>query len=467
MKLLFLIFITLLSLIKYVESRWSATPGSTWAYLINSKDDVILNRSEQVITIDLNKSPELIEKLHKQGKKVICYFSGGTIENHRDDKDDYFAVDGLVVDKEGRTKFDELWLDYRREEIKPLIKRRMQRALNNKCDGIEVDCLGAYNHKIVTERWENPLTKEDAYNFAKMLSKMAHEVGISIGLKNVADLAPYLVNDFDFAVVESCSMSKKICAKYENFPKSGKAVFTIHYGNYGSFSEQKSTMISELKGFGYTCTFNENDNLKTPGYNFNCDNGSTSNLKGVIPSVERGIVVGTPTFSKKATTTTKKATTTKKTTTKRTTTTTRRTTTTTKKTTKKTTTTVANKPKTTTKPVTKKTTTTKRPTTTKRATTTRRATTSKRVTTTRRATTTRRVTTTRRTTTTRKTTRKTTTTRRTTRKTTTKPVTKKTTRRTTKKSTNKKATKKATKAYNKEQIAWIRMLNFLKKNRKH
>jgi hypothetical protein len=396
-----------LLLVNSVQSRWVPKPGLTWSYSIAHKDDVILSRTEEVITIDFQKKKELIDKLHNKGKKVVCYFSGGTIEKHRDDIDDYYAVKGLIKDKNAFTEWDELWLDYRMPEIKPLIRNRMKIAIDKNCDALEVDCLGAYNHKIVTERWDDPLTKEDAYNFAITLSEMAHDLGISIGLKNVADLAPSLVDKFDFAVVESCSMSRNVCAKYESFPKKGKAVFTIHYGDYGSFDEQRSTMIREMKSFGYTCTFNNNDNLEEPGFNFNCDTGSKSSTKGSIPAMDSSAREIEP----KRSTTTKKKTTTKKTTT-------------TKKssTTKKSTTT-------------KKSSTTKKPTTTKKSTTTRKSST-------RKTTTSRRVTI-KTITTRRRTTKKTSSTKRksSTKKTTKKTTTKKTT---TKKSSTKKSSTKKT-----------------------
>ncbi|OUM59160.1 glycoside hydrolase family 114 protein [Piromyces sp. E2] len=312
MKFIFPVLSTLVALAYQVESKWTPPPGSTWNYLLNVKDDEILKAKEQILTIDVNKSSELIETLHKRGQKVICYFSGGTIEKHRKDFDEYWNTPGLIPDKnneEGKTRFDEYWIDYRKKNLlAPLIKNRMKIAVEKKCDAIEVDCLGAYNHKIVTERWKDPLTKEDAYEFAKWLSAMAHSLDLSIGLKNVAGIAPRLVNDFDFAVVESCSMSKKICAKYEDFPKQGKAVFTVHYGDYGSFNEQIKTMVEEQKGFGYTCTFNINDDLKQLGYSYNCDTGSKTNLSGYIPKIDpnNSIIVSQrtakPTTTKKTST---------------------------------------------------------------------------------------------------------------------------------------------------------------------
>jgi len=285
MKLLLPIVAVSLLFTNSVESRWVPRPGTTWNYLLAASDSDILSRKEEALTVDLNIKPEMINKLHKQGKKVICYFSGGTLEGHRKDYNDYYNTPGLIPDKRGITRWGEVWLDYRRPEIRPLIKRRMKEAISKKCDAIEVDCLDGYHFEEVTEKWKNPLTKEDSYVFAKWLSQMAHNLGISIGLKNLAGTAARLVNDFDFAVVESCSDSPNLCARFKDFPKHNKAVFTIHYGNYGSFNSQRNRMVKEQKGLGFTCTFNNDENLKHPGYAFNCDTGSKSNTSGSIPKV--------------------------------------------------------------------------------------------------------------------------------------------------------------------------------------
>ncbi|ORX82465.1 hypothetical protein BCR32DRAFT_292625 [Anaeromyces robustus] len=291
MKLLLLIISAFL-FINDAQSLWTPKPKSTWNYLIAAKEIDILNRPEEVLTIDINNS-HLIPELHKQGKKVICYFSGGTIEKHREDKDQYLAHDEMII--KGETKWHELWLDYRMKDILyPLIKNRMKKAVQNGCDGLEIDCLGAYNHddllKRMKEQGKVPLNKEDAYNFAVDLSSMAHELGISIGLKNVAGIAKRLVNKFEFAVVESCSRSSKVCALYEDFPKQGKAVFTIHYGNYGSFQNQVKTMVKEQKNLGYTCTFNNDDNLDYPGFSYDCDTGSIINASGSSTSSNKSSI---------------------------------------------------------------------------------------------------------------------------------------------------------------------------------
>jgi len=240
-----------------------------------------LSLKEQVLTIDLNRR-HLVPKLHAKGQKAICYFSGGTLEAHRKDRADYEAAakkhDGFFYGPP--SEWDEQYIDFRMKDVlRPLLENRMKLAIEAGCDAIEVDCLGAYNHEVPRK---HGLTQEDSLVFAKWVSQSAHKLGIAIGLKNIATLAPQLINDFDFAVVESCSSSKNVCALYKDFPKQGKAVFTIHYGDYGSFSSQKSTMVQEQKGLGYTCIFNDDDQLDKPSYAYNCDTGSTTSTCKLI-----------------------------------------------------------------------------------------------------------------------------------------------------------------------------------------
>jgi len=282
MKLL-LPFAILVLFLNQTHALWSPSPGQSWSNLIGIKDKSnIFNRKEQILTIDLEKSEEYIPQLHKQDKKVICYFSGGTIEPHRNDYNDYLKYGDEFVYTNKKNDTGEYWLHVEKKDIlEPLILRRMMKAQSVGCDAIEVDHLNAYDH----EPGDHGFTKEQTINFAKWIAADAHKVGISIGFNNLASLASQLVDDFDFATVENCAKDKNRCAKYEEFPKRGKAVFTIHYGNSGSFSSQKSSLIKEQKNMGFTCVFADNQNLHNPTYVYNCDNGSTSNTKGRIPKV--------------------------------------------------------------------------------------------------------------------------------------------------------------------------------------
>jgi len=239
-----------------VEARWKPTPGMTWNYVLGAKVNIAIEKA-QVLDIDYQTPAARINEYHRAGKKIICYFSGGTIEKNRNDYRQYTAVSGLVRNTYGDWP-NEKWLDFRKEGIKPLIRNRMRQAINNRCDAIEVDNLDGYQIPDVTENWSNPLTKSDTIKFARWLGATAHEMGISIGLKNVPGILPYVSNYFDFAINESCVRYRNECALYKNFVRSGKPVFGI---TYGSFSHNLQRMCTELNGVGISMIVKANQDL--------------------------------------------------------------------------------------------------------------------------------------------------------------------------------------------------------------
>ncbi|ORX86134.1 hypothetical protein BCR32DRAFT_199337 [Anaeromyces robustus] len=243
-----------------IEARWKPTQGMTWNYVLGHSVDIKIEKA-QVLDVDVNKSVGTIEEYHKAGKKVICYFSGGTLENFRDDKDDFYAVKGLVRNTY-EAWADEKWLDIRKADLKPLIKRRMETAVKKNCDAIEVDNLDAYQFDEV-KSWDDPLTKKDLINYAIWLGKTAHELGISIGLKNALFMIDEVSNYFDFAINESCAaLSHPECHLYKNFLKQGKAVFGI---TYNGFSRYQSALCKELNGLGISMIVKETGALEQAG----------------------------------------------------------------------------------------------------------------------------------------------------------------------------------------------------------
>jgi len=242
-----------------VEARWKPTPGLTWNYVLGAKVDITIEKA-QVLDVDYETHPDTIKKYHNYGKRVVCYFSGGTIEDFRDDYKNYLAVSGLV-----RNTYDdwdnERWLDFRKEGIKPLIIKRMRKAINNGCDALEVDNLDGYQMDEV-QSWSKPLTISDTITFARWLGYAAHELGISIGLKNVPAILDYVADYYDFAINESCVRYKNECAMYKNFIRSGKAVFGI---TYGSFSGQLNSLCRELNGVGISMIVKSSQSLVQAG----------------------------------------------------------------------------------------------------------------------------------------------------------------------------------------------------------
>ena len=199
---------------------WKPSPGTSWQWQLTGTIDTSFNVA--MYDIDLfDSSASLINKLHNEGRIVICYFSAGSWENWRPDAGRYPAsVKGKVL--EGWP--DEKWLDIRQLDILgPLIEARLDMAVNKGCDGVEPDNVDA-----CTNDSGFALTAEDQLAFNTWLSQQAHARNLSVGLKNDIDQIPQLVSDFDWALNEQCFAYDE-CNKLLPFVEAGKAVFGVEY----------------------------------------------------------------------------------------------------------------------------------------------------------------------------------------------------------------------------------------------
>ena len=166
-------------------------------------------------------SKDVIDKLHNQGRIVICYFSAGSWENWRDDAADFpEAVIGNPLEEWP----DESWLDIRQiDTLAPFMESRLDLALELGCDGVEPDNVDGFANQSGF-----PLTYQDQLEFNIWLAESAHTRGLSIGLKNdleqIFDLLPY----FDWALNEECFYYDE-CDLLLPFVQSGKAVFGVEY----------------------------------------------------------------------------------------------------------------------------------------------------------------------------------------------------------------------------------------------
>ncbi|OUM60984.1 glycoside hydrolase family 114 protein [Piromyces sp. E2] len=263
------------------EARWQPTPNSdlTWDYLLGASDSVINASKAKVVTIDIDEGPKFVPILHGRGQKVICYFSGGTIQNKKSDYPEYKKAG---VELSEKSSWGNHYIDIRKKDkLQPLIRKRMVRARDYGCDAVEVDSLGLYVHHI------RDYTKEDTITFGKWLAETAHSVGISIGLKNVAGCSEALEQYFDFAVVESCADSRNVCDYYKKFTNNNKAVFMVHYGNRGYKLSGSSLekLIREAGNRGFTCVISDHQNLKKNSHNYDCNNGRLKGSSGSLPKI--------------------------------------------------------------------------------------------------------------------------------------------------------------------------------------
>ncbi len=199
---------------------WQPTPGTTWQWQLQGT----INQSYDVDMYDIDlydTSVATINSLKNSGKVVICYFSGGSYEEWRDDANDFNASDrGNPLDNWP----GEAWLDIRSTNVRAVMEARLDLAVTKGCDGVEPDNMDGY-----TNNPGFPLTAADQIDYNIFMAEAAHDRGLSVGLKNNVDQIPDLVDYYDFAVNEECFQYNE-CGTMKPFTDANKAVFNAEYG---------------------------------------------------------------------------------------------------------------------------------------------------------------------------------------------------------------------------------------------
>ena len=199
---------------------WQPSPGTSWQWQLTGTVDTKFD--VDMYDLDLFDVPEsIIGSLHSSGRIVICYFSAGSWENWRPDKDE-FPIETLGNTLEGWP--DERWLDIRaRDMLEPIMVSRLDLALEKGCNGVEPDNVDGYSNNTGF-----PLTYTDQISYNTWLADQAHQRGLSIGLKNDLDQIGDLLPFFDWALNEECNIYNE-CDLLHPFVQSGKAVFGVEY----------------------------------------------------------------------------------------------------------------------------------------------------------------------------------------------------------------------------------------------
>jgi len=209
---------------------WRPAPGTTWQWQLSGAIDT--SRDVAMYDVDLFDTPgTVIDRLHRDGRVVVCYFSAGSWEDWRPDRGAFPAVlKGAAL--EGWP--GERWLDVRRLDLLgPVMEARLDRAVARGCDGVEPDNVDGYANDTGF-----PLTAVDQVRYNTWLAERAHERGLSVGLKNDLGQVRALVTLFDWALNEQCFEYDE-CPALLPFVSAGKAVFGVEYrGDPGSFCPQ-------------------------------------------------------------------------------------------------------------------------------------------------------------------------------------------------------------------------------------
>lgn len=199
--------------------HWTPAPGTTWQWQLSGKVDTGVDVG--VYDIDgVDNGADVVAVLHAAGRKVVCYVNAGAAEDFRPD------AAAFPADVKGKSDGwpGEQWLDIRRRDVLgPIMAARFRQCQGKGFDAIEADNVAGYE-----EDTGFPLTAADQLAFNRMLAGLAHDLGLSIGLKNDLGQVEDLLGDFDFAVDEQCAEFGE-CERLVPFVKAGKAVFHVEY----------------------------------------------------------------------------------------------------------------------------------------------------------------------------------------------------------------------------------------------
>jgi hypothetical protein len=126
---------------------WQPAMNSTWQ--IELLQPINLNAtstsvspSVDVFDIDLfDNSKDVVDALHRLGKRVICYLSAGSFEPDRPDSGDFQASDqGAELDGWP----GEHWLNISSANVRSIMSRRLELASQRGCDAVDPDNTDGY-----------------------------------------------------------------------------------------------------------------------------------------------------------------------------------------------------------------------------------------------------------------------------------------------------------------------------------
>ncbi|SDW09083.1 endo alpha-1,4 polygalactosaminidase [Lysobacter enzymogenes] len=213
------------------------TPGTTWNWQLDGRavNSAVLDGSanpKKMLDIDLDATPATtIAALKAKGIYVVCYTEVGSYNMDRADAAEFRKVPGLIGKQ--MDGFDrEYWVDVRKTDaLMPIMTARLDKARAKGCDGVEPDLDDSFNQGVDKTGFD--LTMEDSLYYLQLLVDAAHARGMSMGLKNGPEMAPYAAVFADWALNEECNQWGE-CGNYKEFIKRNKAVFQVEYRSNGT-----------------------------------------------------------------------------------------------------------------------------------------------------------------------------------------------------------------------------------------
>jgi hypothetical protein len=209
-----------------VAGWWQPEAGACWQIQFTG-EPIDTSLDVDVYDLDLFDTPvELVQQLHADRKRVICYINVGAWEDWRPDADGFPAE---VMGNEYEGWPGERWLDVSNiDALAPIMLARLDLCASKGFDGVDPDNLDGFNIDTGFD-----LTAEDGLAYITWLAGEAHARGLAFGIKNVPELASQLEPHADWILTESC-FDQGWCEELAPFIDAGKPVFAIEYVENGT-----------------------------------------------------------------------------------------------------------------------------------------------------------------------------------------------------------------------------------------
>jgi hypothetical protein len=205
------------------HSRWRPTATTEpWQWQLQGPIDTSVPAA--VYDVDgFETSSRTVSKLHRQGRKVICYLDVGSWESYRPDKGEFLRS---VIGRRYAGFPNERWLDVSRFHLfeRPL-ERRFAMCARKGFDAVEPDNLAGWEKENHTGF---KITRTDQLRFNRWVARQVHERGMAVALKNDGRQVHQLIRSFDFAIAEQCFQYGE-CDYYRPFVQQNMPVFEAEY----------------------------------------------------------------------------------------------------------------------------------------------------------------------------------------------------------------------------------------------
>jgi hypothetical protein len=224
------------------SASWTPARGARWQWILDGNAEACRNVNVAVCDIDWRSGEDetrpvsdpvnvaavqarrrLIRDLQGRGTKVVCYIEAGDWNRERRD---YRALPTSALGNTIDGWLSERWVNVsssHRPQVLQVMQARVNECAADGFDAMEFDMVEA-----IDDRSRGfALTDAEQITFNRALAAMAHRAGKAAVHKGIPRLAPHLVNDFDFALVEECNLQD--CTPLNAYTRAGKAVLVAEY----------------------------------------------------------------------------------------------------------------------------------------------------------------------------------------------------------------------------------------------